>query len=161
MAKPITDLFAESQPPSPQQPTGSNPVATAAVLVLCIVLAFAAWQKFGPTPGPGPQPKPDDEHGQVITIKDGYLLFVHERKPISVQHVDMLDVVSEYCTAHPGLEYRSIDDDLTQPEAKKIIDFAKTKNIDPPLVVYRTKEGVDKKAAKFPASKAELEAFLK
>ena len=33
--------------------------------MLVLVLIFAAWQKFGPTPGPGPQPKPDDEHGQV------------------------------------------------------------------------------------------------
>lgn len=164
MAKSVTDLFAENKPTAthPRDST-SNPIATAAVLVLVLVLIFAAWQKFGPgpAPGPGPGPNPKPPDGEVVTVKDGYLLFVHERKPLSVAHADMLDVVNEYCIAHPGLEYRSVDDDLAVPEVKKIVDFAKTKGVDPPLVVYRTKAGEDKKAAKFPETKVQFEAFLK
>ncbi len=132
----------------------------AIVGILLGVALLMAWQSFGGDfshGGDGDR----QEDVRPVSDKTGYLIFVHERQTLSIDEANMLDIAAEVCAANPGLEWRSVDDDLSDPSVAKLIDFAKSKGVSPPLVIHRAKTGELLRAATFPKSKAELEKVLK
>lgn len=158
--KAAADQPAVVRDPVPQPKSSNDGMGWIVVGVLLGIALLAGWQRLGWDFSFGGD---RDGGGDVrpVTDKTGYLIFVHERQTLSVDEANMLDVAAEVCAANPGLEFRSVDDDLTDPAVVKLIDFAKSKGVSPPLVVHKAKSGNLLRAAAFPKSKAELEKVLK
>ncbi len=150
---PISDLFSEPAEQQPSKPT--NAFSWLLVVVLACILGYSAWSRWG---GGGIGPRPDgDEHGDVKPISDeGYLIFIHERQTINPDELLMLDVAVDYCRKHEKLDYRSVDQNDPSEPVRKLIEFAKSKNIDPPCVVFKDASGKLRNAIKFPKSEAEM-----
>lgn len=80
----------------------------------------------------------------------GVLLFIHERQDMSVDQDLLLRKVPDYVTEHKLDGFRSIDEE--QPEIKPAIDFAASKGISPPCVVYVDRDQNMVSAIRWPES---------
>lgn len=139
-------------------------------VLVAIVAAVLLWLNYeGPRPEPSPQPddqvvvidddKQPEPQPAVTDLKDATLIFVYERMtPSASQVMVVTSVTTEGLQARGMKGFRPYDKD--QSEVKALVDYAVAKNTPPPFVaLVRNKEPI--KLAPFPASPAELEAFLK
>ena len=139
--------------------TGCLPVI---VVLLAVILLGFSWSKFVAPDGGGDDHR-EDQHGQrddQSAGKSGYLIFVHERSELSAADADTLDMADAFCEAHPGLEWRSVDDDDPTDAVQKLVAFADSKGVKPPCVVYKLKDNTLRSAAKWPTSEADLKGVL-
>lgn len=64
----------------------------------------------------------------------GTLLFIHERQGLSIDQDLLLRNMPEYVSKQKLDGFRSLDEET--PGIETVIEFAKSKNINPPCVVY-------------------------
>ncbi len=151
---PISDLF--SQPVKPR----ANGAGVVAVVVLLSILGYLLWLRFDE--GAGPIPGPDDQE-QVEPAPKGEgktLVFIHERNPQPIEHDLLLREMPSFC-AERKLQFRALDDDLSDEPVPDLIAFAKSKGIDSPFVVLTNKEDKPWRVIAWPADKAGLGGLFK
>ena len=161
---PIGELFSDKQAAAPvaSQQSLQGCLLPIVALLLVVVLVFMSWSKFV-SPQPDDGDRKQDQHGQrddQAVNKDGYLIFIHERSELSASDADTLDMAEAFCQSHPGLEIRSVDDDDPSDAVQKLVAFAASKSVNPPCVVFKTKDNTPRAAAKWPSSEAELKKVL-
>lgn len=156
---PISDLFSQPKPKS------SKPGSTADFilgLVMVGLLVFLIMQRLpapSPAPGPGPNPPVPDE--QVVPADAaGYLFFIYERKDAPLELTKMADEGKQFCKEQGKLEFRAPEEDDPAPAVKQLIEFAQTKGIKPPCVVYKNLENKLVNAIAWPQKKSDIAKVL-
>lgn len=161
MPRTINDIFSGPAPAPTPVPSGSNPLSTLALVALVVVFGVLAFNRF--SPGPGPNPGPDgDKQEQVNPVAlDGYVYCVYERQDPSVADANAYDMVSAYCTKHEGLEVRGVDQNDASKQVVELIEYAKSKGVSPPCVIFRTKQLANVNAIALPRTEKELERVFR
>ena len=167
MSRDPLGLFPASQPVPAQAPTASGGsgggVGWAVVGLLLGIALLLGYQRFGGDFSHRDDDDGGDKHEQVQPAKmEGYLIFIHERKTLSADEADMLDVAEDFASVTSGLEMRSVDDDDNSPGVVAAIDFARTKGVSPPCLVHKGKQAGDfRNAIAYPRSLDELKKVFK
>lgn len=168
MGKSISELFPEDSPKAIgvpygyQMAKGGNPLGSIVVIALVCVLAFLLWNKFGDQ-GSRPDPVPDDKKEQVEPapkVAGKTLVFIHERNPQPIEHDLLLREMPKFC-ADRKLEWRALDDDLTDHPVPKCVEFAKSKGIDSPFVILTDADDKPAKVIKWPSGVEGLQELFK
>lgn len=88
----------------------------------------------------------EDDHGQQddkkhdkVVIKPGYLHIVRERID-TVEATESVARIAEFAKKQTDVQWRDTDKDDTSDAVVKMIDHAKSKGIDPPFLLFKTKE---------------------
>ena len=174
-SKSFRDLFADQPSPTPQPVA---PVVAKAngggwaglLLAVALFAGFFYAQKFdwklNPWGGDGQQ---QEQQGEVVKgIKPGYVIVLSERQDPTAAEIAKVKMVEAFCLAQkdkdgqPLLEFRNPDDDDTSEAVAKIRDWAKSKGVSPPCVVYKLKDGNElRKAIALPSNETELKGVFK
>lgn len=163
---PISDLLGKSEPPAPaSQPGPRNPSGVGGwlvVLVLAGVLAFVAWDRNDRAPNPKPdnqeQVEPAPQPSPKVVGKT--LVFVHERNPQPIEHDLLLREMPKFC-GDRKLQFRDLDDDLSEEVVKKLIEFARSKGVESPFVVLTDSNDKPWRVIKWPNDIAGLGGLFK
>lgn len=170
---PLSDLLRSNaaqptRPPALLEPSKSSGVGGWVLAgVLAVVLCGLLWLKFADQPKPKPAPD-DDKQEQVEpsptpkpAAKGKTLIFIHERNPQSIEHDLLLREMPKYCADHK-LQFRALDDDLTEPVVENLVEFAKSKGIEnQPFVVLTDADDRPWRVVKWPAQIAGLQELFK
>lgn len=116
-------------PPAKQSSSGFG--GNLLTILLIAAVAFLAYDRFRPDDGEGDDRRDDDRQEQVDQF-DQVVVFVHERKPLAIEHSLLLDQVRE-----AEINYRSIDDD--DPAWQWLLDWAAAKDVNPPMAVFASR----------------------
>jgi hypothetical protein len=161
---PLSDLLLKQaeKPSGDGQGSSGNGFNWILTLLLAGLLAFLVWNKFADKISPNPIP--DDGRGQVEPVPKGIgktLIFVHERNPQSIEHDLLLREMPKFC-GDRKLQFRALDDDLTEPVVQSLVAFAASKGINGEAFVVLTDQG-DKpyRVIKWPSDVAGLKELFK
>ncbi len=100
--------------------------------------------------------KKDDDKKQVA-IKAGYLIVVRERQDASIEIEEQVAAVKAFCQSQSDqLEFRDVDDDDTSDAIRKLVSHAKGKGVDPPCVVFKSRDNELLGVIKLPTNESEL-----
>lgn len=158
------DLTGDTPQPSPKAAGLPWWVPVAAIIGVWFWFTYQASR-------PDPAPQPDDQSivieddtqpsPQPITtdLKDSTLIYVYEGTAPTASQVEVMASKTTVELQARGMKgFRKYDQQ--QSEVVALVDYAVSKNTPPPFIaLVRNKEPI--KLAPFPASPAELEAFLK
>ncbi len=145
---------AEQQPFQPQPPSQFTNIIVGVLIGIALVMG---WQRFGNQLSPLPDDQRQEQHQSKVDAKT--IVFIHERNPQSIDHSMLLRGMHDFA-ADRKLQFRALDDDLTDEPVPAVIAFAKSKGIDPPLMVLTDSSDKPIKAAKFPATLDEVAKFV-
>lgn len=153
--------------------TASNPIVTLLLVVLTCVLTYAVLTRTDWGRGDGKydqhhEQKDDrkkqddgDKKKQAVTVKPGWLHVVRERQDPPVAEQEVLAKLFDFCESQRkkdiAVELRDNDKDDDLPAIRKMIDYAKTKGIDPPFLLYKTKDNELRGVIKLPTTGSESE----
>lgn len=84
--------------------------------------------------------KQDDKRQDKIVAKPGYLHIVRERID-DVAANESVTRVAQFAAKHEGVQWRDTDKDDPSDAVQNLIAHAKSKGIDPPFVLFKSKEG--------------------
>lgn len=159
----------DRQPPTviiQQQPPARDWLSVVLVIALASFLTFVYWQRFDHQRG---DDKQDDQQDQRDDKRDDKkdpdpaprivgktLIFIHERNPQPIEHDLLLREMPAY-TAKNGLQFRALDDDMTDEPVPTLLAFAKLKGIDPPCVILTDKNDKPARVIAWPSDVAGLE----
>lgn len=166
------------QPASSGSSTGSSVGGFIQQLLgfaLIVVVCFLLYDRFGSIDrGDGrgddqhhqqDDKKQGDDKQQKLVAKPGWLHVVRERQtpPEAEQEsvAKLFDLVDGWKKAGGlSLEMRDTDDDEPSAPVRKMVDYAKSKGIDPPFLLYKTLDNELKGVIKLPAPTASESQFL-
>lgn len=160
----VNELFPVASPaPAPTPvPSGSNPLSTLALVALLVVFGVLAFNRFSPGPGPNPGPDGDKQEQVNPASTEGYLFFVYEHQDSPLDVNEMADAGKEFCDSTGGkLQYRAPEVNDNSPGVVQVIEFAKSKGVVPPCVVYKNAQNKFVNAIKWPSSKDEIKKVLR
>jgi hypothetical protein len=140
--------------------------------ILAGAIGMRAWDAKQALPPPGPAPSPivdgdkkqdgkKQEKETPIENVRGFVIFVHERHPMSSSDLSLLDAVEELCKQHEGIQYRSVDVADPSENVTKMKQIASSKNINPPFVIFKSEDGQKINVAPMPKSLDEVKRVMK
>jgi len=161
---PISDLFGKPTPAPAPQPGPRNPSGVGGWLIVAVLAVVLGWVYFNQGEDPKPDPKPDDqeqvEPSPAPKIQGKTLVFVHERNPQPIEHDLLLREMPKFC-GDRKLQFRALDDDLTEEPMPALKAFASSKNIDPPFVILTDGNDKPSRVIKWPTDIAGLGELFK
>lgn len=167
MSQSLEDIFGK-QPKKPEQGPPSSQGATGTLLSSILAVALGAvlcWLVVGRIDF-GDKGKQDEDRKQdrqeqaepspTPAVKEGYLLFIHERRQITADQADMLDAAAAYCSDAKGVSFRSLDQDDPNEKVQEAKAFAESKGIKPPCLVFKDLDNKLRNAIAFPKTLPEM-----
>lgn len=140
----------EPQPSQPQpsvqpaQPTTStNRPSVLATLVVMLLAGWLVYMIANRIDWGGD--RKEDHHGQddkkhdKVVIKPGYLHIVRERID-TVEATESVARIAEFAKKQTDVQWRDSDKDDTSDAVVKMIAHAKSKGVDPPFLLFKSKE---------------------
>jgi hypothetical protein len=145
----------EASPASPKTPFSIWLLGAALAGICALSLGQLAIDRglFG-----GSQKDGGSDVRPAVAVKT--LIFLHERNPQPIEHDLLLREMPTFC-ADRNIQFRVLDDDVTDEPVPSLLSWAKSKGVLPPLVIAT--DGSDKpaKAMAWPSSIEKLEAFTR
>jgi hypothetical protein len=146
----------ESDPASPQ-----TPVSAWLVVAGLVVAAVLSWKLAIDKSLWGDGSRRKDDQGEVQpALAAKTLIFIHERNPQPIEHDLLLRELPAFC-GDSKLQFRSLDDDISDAPVPDLLAWAKTKGVSPPLVIVTDEQDRPAKVTSWPESIEKLEAWLR
>ncbi len=82
---------------------------------------------------------------------------MRERQDAPIEVEEQVAAVKAFCQSHSDqLEFRDVDDDDTTDAIRKLVSHAKGKGVDPPCVVFKSRDNELLGVIKLPTNESEL-----
>lgn len=146
-----------NQQPAPAQPTKKTGIKDAIWAIALVAILAIGWQYRGTFSGGGDG---DDPRPGPVVVEGSTLVFLHERNPQPIEHDELLRELPAWC-ADRKMQFRAFDDDISDEPIPKLITWALTKGVSPPMVILTDRENRPVKVASWPDSLEALEDFVK
>ena len=131
-------LFPQQQRQQAAQPNSWSNLLLGIVIGVLGVFAFERFQDGGGFDQFDRDEQRDERQDDRQGVDADALIFLHEMNPQPIEHDLLMREMHDF-TGKRNMQFRSLDDDLTDAPVPNLLTYAQTKGVMPPCVIITDK----------------------